>query len=174
MTFTFNSDTIAQDELTFSVANGPAFAFLQLWSQLASQQLKGDVVNKVNAWTDDYIGLVLVRQVTNDRFTSYKFLYASGGDSIDDADILFTKDVAGVYNYRLANFIDDFGWNLNDNQWQLENRVFNFDSVLDAEILDAGMIAIRNVIPYKAPARVTYVSTNEKREAYVYLTNNSI
>lgn len=174
MTFTFNSDTIANEELVFSIGGGPEFAYLQLWSQAANQQLKGDVVNKVNAWTNDYIGLVLVRQVTNSRYTSYKFLYAAGGNSIDDIDILFTKDIAGVYNYRLMNFVDDFKWNLNSKEWHLETREWNFDSVLDAQVLNTGMISIRNVIPYRAPARVTYVSPNEKSEGYVYLTNNSI
>ena len=173
MTFTFNSNTIANEELTFSIANGPEFAYLQLWSQMANQQLKGDVVNKVNAWTNDYIGLVLVRQFTNERYTSYKFLDSQPG-GIDDIDILFTKDIAGVYNYKLATFVNDFMWNLNSNEWHLETRVFNFSSVLNAIILDRGMISIRNTIPYAPPARVTYVSTDEKREGYVYLTNNSI
>lgn len=173
MTFTFDSNTIANEELVFSVAGGPEFAYLQLHSQLANQQLKGDVVNKVNAWTTDYIGLVLVRQFTNSRYTSYKFLYAQPG-GLDDIDILFTKDIAGVYNYRLMDFVDDFKWNLNDNQWNLETRVFNFSSVLNGAVLDTGMISIRNVIPYRAPARVTYVSPNENSESYVYLTNNSI
>lgn len=173
MTFTFDSDTIGQEELTFSIANGPEFAFLQLHSQLANQQLKGDVVNKVNAWTNNYIGLVLQRQVTNDRFTSYKFLFAQPG-GLDDIDIMFTKDVSGVYNYKLVDFVDDFKWNLNSNEWHLETRVFNFSSVINADVLTTGMIQVFNTIPHTAPARVTYASTNEKRESYVYLTNNSI
>jgi hypothetical protein len=173
MTFTFNSDTIANEELVFSIPGGPEFAYLQLWSQLANQQLKGDVVAKTNAWTADYIGLVLTRLVTNSRYTSYKFLYAQPG-GLDDIDILFTKDIAGVYNYRLVDFVDDFKWNLNSKEWHLETRVWNFNSVLDATILDSGMLAIKNTIPYTAPARITYVSPNEKREGYVYLTNNSI
>lgn len=173
MTFTFNSDTIANDTLTFSVPNGPEFAYLQLWSSAANQQLKGDVPNKVNAWTDVYAGLVLERVQSTSRYTEYRFLYSSPG-GLDDFDIVFTKDVAGVYNWRLITFEDDFLWNLNSTEWHLETKEWNFNAVLTAEILSTGLISIRNVIPYAPPARVTYVSPNENASGYVYMTNNSI
>jgi hypothetical protein len=174
MTFIFNSDTIANDTLTFSIPNGPEFAYLQLWSGAANQQLKGDVVNKVNAWANEsYEGLVLQRVTSTSRYTEYRFLYSQPG-GLDDFDIVFTKDVAGIYNWKLISFVDDFLWNLNSTEWQLETKVWNFSSVLNATVLDTGLISITNVIPYTPPARVTYTSPNENASGYVYLTNNSI
>jgi hypothetical protein len=140
---------------------------------MANQQLKGDVVNKLDAWTSSFLGLVLEKVEGTARSTTYKFLYAQG-NGLDDFDVVFTKDVAGVYNYRLVDFIGDFIWNLNDNEWHEETREWNFDSVIGAVTLDSGMIQIRNVIPYRAPAKVTYQSPNETRAGYVYMTNNSI
>ncbi len=173
MTFTFNSDTIVNDTLTFSIPNGPEFAFLQLWSQMANQQLKGDVVNKLDAWTSSFLGLVLEKVEGTARSTTYKFLYAQG-NGLDDFDVVFTKDVAAVYNYRIMQFNDDFIWNLNQEEWHEETRVWNFDNETTAVQLDTGMIQVRNVIPYRAPAKVTYQSSNETRAGYVYMTNNSI
>ncbi len=173
MTFTFNSDTIVNDTLTFSIPNGPEFLYLQLWSQMANQQLKGNVVDKTDAWAPVFLGLLIEKVEGTARSTTYKFTYAQGG-GLDDFDIVFTKDVAGVYNYLLKEFDDDFIWNLNQQEWHEETREWNFDIATKGETLDTGMIQVRNVIPYRAPAKVTYQSPNETRAGYVYMTNNSI
>ena len=172
MTFTFNSDTITQDTLTFSIPDGPQFAYLQLWSQLANQQLQGDIVNKTQAWVTNYAGLLLEKVEGNARYTTYKFFYNQPG-GLDDFDIVFTKDVAGVYNYKLFSFLGPFIWNLNNKEWHLETREWNFNDSTDG-VLDHGLITIKNVIPYRAPQKVTYASSNETRTGYVYMTNNSI
>ena len=173
MTFTFNSDTVAFDTLTFNVPNGPEYAYLQLWSQLANQILRGDVVDKTTAWSNTYLGLVLVRTETNARYTSYRFLYAEPG-GLDDFDVVFTKDVQGVYNYNLFQFDDAFIWNLNREEWHLETREWNFSQNALPIAIDHGLITIKNSLTVSAPQKVVYVSPNETRAGYVYMTNNSI
>lgn len=173
MTFTFNSDTIATAELTFNTPNGPELALLRLSSQMANQNLKGDTANKLEAWEKSTVGLVMEKTVGNSRFTRYKFKYAEAG-GIDDFDIIFTKDVAGVYNFELLGFDPDFIWNLNQNQWELEPSLWNQSQNLLPGALEIGLIKIKNSIPVSPPKRTTYISTNEENSNYVFLTNNSI
>jgi len=173
MTFTFNTDTIANATLTFNVSEGPEYAYLQLWSQAANQILRGDVVNQTDAWSKTYLGLVLVKEFSNERYTTYKFLYSEPG-GLDDFDVVFTKDVAGVYNYKLFQFDDAFIWNLNREEWQLEPREWNFESFAIPIVIDHGLLIIKNTLPTSAPSKVTYQSPNETRSGYVYMTNNSI
>lgn len=149
MTFTFDADTISTATLTFNVPNGPEIAFLQLFSQAANQQLNGATTNKVDIWQNSN-GLVLERVETNDRFTRYRFKYATQG-GIDDFDIIFTKDVAGIYNFRL-------------------NSEGNFGE----EPLEIGLLKVRNVLPTAEPNKTRYISQNEENSNYVFLTNNSI
>jgi hypothetical protein len=173
MTFTFNADTIVNDTLTFSLPNGPEYAYLQLWSQTANQILRGDVVNKTDAWSKTYLGLVLIRTEANSRYTSYKFLYSEPG-GLDDFDVVFTKDVQGIYNYKLFQFDDAFIWNLNREEWQLEPREWNFQSMAIPVVIDYGLLKIKNSLTISSPQKVTYQSPNETRSGYVYMTNNSI
>jgi hypothetical protein len=173
MTFTFNSDTISTDTLTFNISTGPEFAYLQLVSQTANLTLQADTVDKTQIWQNESQGLLMTRVFTNSRYTEYRFVYAKMG-GIDDFDIIFTKDVAGIYNYRLRSLNDTFIWNINSKEWQLENKVWNFSEIISDDVLSQGVIKIKNVKPYEAPRRKTYQSSNETGQGYVFLTNNSI
>jgi hypothetical protein len=172
MTFTFDSDTIATSQLTFNVPNGPELALLRLSSQAANQNLNGATSNLGQAWTKNTTGLVMEKTIGNSRFTRYKFKYAEQL-GIDDFDIIFTKDVAGVYNFELFDFTQLFIWNLNQNQWNLEPSLWNKDENLN-QSLERGLIKIKNVLPVSAPKRTTYISQNEENSNYIFLTNNSI
>jgi hypothetical protein len=172
MTFTFDSDTIQDNFLTFNIPNGPELALLRLYSQAANRTLNGATVSPATAWSSA-AGLVMERVLTNDRFTRYKFKYATQC-GIDDFDIIFTKDVAGVYNFQLLEFTNDFIWNLNQNLYNLEPNLWSSPANVVGQPLEKGLIKIKNVLPTEAPHKTRYISGNEANENYVFLTNNSI
>ena len=172
MTFTFNADTIQDATLTFNVPNGPELALLKMFSQVANKTLNGASASPATAWSSAS-GLVMERVLTNDRFTRYKFKYATQG-GIDDFDIIFTKDVAGVYNFQLLSFTNDFIWNLNENQFNLEPNLWSAPANVVGQPLEKGLIKIKNVLPTEEPRKTRYISGNEANENYVFLTNNSI
>lgn len=173
MTFTFDTATIRTDTLAFNIPNGPELAYLQLWSQMANQQLVGRTTNPLDWWATNSQGLVLQLVESNSRYSEYLFKY-SGVDGIDGFQQIFTKDVQGIYNWRLSRFADDFIWNLNQNLYNLEPRLWTGPGNLVEIPLDEGVIKIKNVDPTNASNKKTYQSTNETRAGYVYLTNNSI
>ena len=171
MTFTFNTATIQTATLTFNVPNGPEIAYLQLWSQLANQEMVGNVQDPLEWWATNSQGLVMERVFTNDRYTEYKFKYA-GVDGLDDQ--VFVKDIEGIYNYRLSRFASDFLWNLNANLYNLEPRLWSQEGNLIEIPLEIGVMKIKNTEPDSFPNKTTFISSNEKREGYVFLTNTSI
>ena len=173
MTFTFNTATIQTATLTFNVPNGPEIAYLQLWSQLANQEMVGNVQDPLEWWATNSQGLVMERVFTNDRYTEYKFKYA-GVDGLDDLDQVFVKDIEGIYNYRLSQFASDFLWNLNANLYNLEPRLWSQEGNLIEIPLEIGVMKIKNTEPDSFPNKTTFISSNEKREGYVFLTNTSI
>ena len=173
MTFTFDTATIADQTLTFNIENGPQLAYLQLWSQMANQQLQGNTQDPLEWWSLNSFGLVMQLRQSNSRYSEYFFKYATVG-GIDASDQIFTKDINGIYNYRFSRFADNFIWNLNENKYNLEPRLWSEEGNLIEIPLDEGVIKIRNIEPVTAPNKKTYISTNETREGYVFLTNNSI
>ena len=172
MTFTFDSDSIQDATLTFNVKNGPELALLKMFSQAANMTVNGATTSPATAWSSAS-GLVMERVLTNDRFTRYKFKYATQG-GIDDFDIIFTKDVAGVYNFQLLEFTNDFIWNLNQNVYNLEDRLWNNPGNVVGQPLEKGLIKIKNVLPTEEPRKTRYISDNEANTSFVFLTNNSI
>ena len=173
MTFTFDVTTIQTATLTFNVPNGPEIAYLQLWSQMANQQMQGNTADPLEWWSENSQGLVMERVFTNDRYSEYKFKYA-GVDGIDDFDQVFVKDISGIYNYRLSRFASDFIWNLNNNLYNLEPRLWSQEGNIIEYPLEIGVIKIKNVEPTQMPNKKTYISQNETASGYVYLTNNSL
>lgn len=176
MTFIFDSDTILTSTLTFNIPDGPGTVLLQLVSQVANESLAGAVADPVDAWSAS-AGLFLQRVGATPRYTEYRFAYAGDPGSLDDFSIIFTKDVKGIYNFRVLSLADDFIWNLNNFFYNEETRDWNWHSELgesQGETLVTGVISISNVQPYSPPARKTYESSNETRTGYTMLTNNSI
>ena len=173
MTFTFDVATIITDTLTFNVPNGPEIAYLQLWSQMANQEMVGNTADPLQWWATNSQGLVMERVNTNSRYTEYRFKYASV-NGIDDFDQVFTKDISGIYNYRLSKFTSDFIWNLNANLYNLEPRLWSQEGNLVEYPLEIGVMKIKNVEPSSYPNTKTYISQNETRAGYVYLNNTSL
>jgi hypothetical protein len=172
MTFTFDSSN-PDATLTFNTPNGPSIAYLQLWSQMANQQLVGNTQDPLDYWNTSSQGLVLELVFANDRYSEYKFKYY-GTDGIDDFDQIFTKDVAGIYNYKLQEFTSQFIWNLDNNLWNLEPSLWSQPGNFIETPLEIGMLKVKNVEPTSYPQKATYISSNETRQGYVYLTNNSL
>ena len=173
MTFTFDTNTIQLATLTFNVPNGPEIAYLQLWSQMANQQLQGNTDDPLEWWSTNSQGLVMERVMTTSRYTRYRFKYA-GVDGLDDFDQVFTQDVQGIYNFRLSRFASDFLWNLNQNLYNLEPRLWSQEGNIIEIPLEIGVIKIKTVEPEQAPQKKVYISSNETREGYVFLTNTSL